>query len=77
MVAVVGWAPAAQLTVLTLARENKPGHRINSDTATHAKHWRSRIFKYINDKFALLWGEAQKKITYSYPMVTYSYPKVT
>ena len=49
MVAVVGWAPAAQLTVLTLARENKPGHRINSDTATHAKHWRSRIFKYINE----------------------------
>ena len=51
MVAVVGWAPAAQLTVLTLARENKPGHRIsiNSDTVTHAKHWRSRIFKYINE----------------------------
>ena len=45
MVAVVGRAPAAQLTVLTLARENKPGHRINSDTATHAEHWRSRIFK--------------------------------
>ena len=32
VVAVVGRAPAAQLTVLTLARENKPGHRINSDT---------------------------------------------
>ena len=29
------------------------------------------------DKFALLWGEAQKKIAYSYPKVTYSYPKVT
>ena len=49
VVAVVGRAPAAQLTVLTLARENKPGHRINSDTATHAEHWRSRIFKYINE----------------------------
>ena len=29
------------------------------------------------NKFALLWGEAQKKIAYSYPRVTYSYPKVT
>ena len=31
----------------------------------------------IKDKFALLWGEAQKKIAYSYPRVTYSYTKVT
>ena len=31
----------------------------------------------IYNKFALLWGEAQKKIAYSYPKVTYSYPKVT
>ena len=30
-----------------------------------------------HNKFALLWGEAQKKIAYSYPRVTYSYPKVT
>ena len=30
-----------------------------------------------NDKFALLWGEAQKKIAYSYHRVTYSYPRVT
>ena len=31
------------------------------------------------NKFALLWGEAQKKIAYSYPKVkvTYGYPKVT
>ena len=29
------------------------------------------------NKFALLWGEAQKKIAYSYPRVTYSYHKVT
>ena len=29
-----------------------------------------------SNKFALLWGEAQKKIAYSYPRVTYSYPKV-
>ena len=29
------------------------------------------------NKFALLWGEAQKKITYSYPRVAYSYHKVT
>ena len=29
------------------------------------------------NKFALLWGEAQKKIAYSYPKVTYSYPRVT
>ena len=29
------------------------------------------------NKFALLWGEAQKKIAYSYRRVTYSYPKVT
>ena len=29
------------------------------------------------NKFALLWGEAQKKIAFSYPKVTYSYPKVT
>ena len=36
------------------------------------------------DKLALLWGEAQKKLTHScpkvacsYPRVTYSYPKVT
>ena len=37
------------------------------------------IHKYQikNNKFALLWGEAQKKIAYSYPRVTYSYPKVT
>ena len=33
--------------------------------------------KNENDKFALLWGEAQKKIAYSYHRVTYSYPKVT
>ena len=31
----------------------------------------------IQNKFALLWGEAQKKIAYSYPRVTYSYHKVT
>ena len=31
----------------------------------------------VKNKFALLWGEAQKKIAYSYPRVTYSYPKVT
>ena len=31
----------------------------------------------VYNKFALLWGEAQKKIAYSYPRVTYSYHKVT
>ena len=31
----------------------------------------------LYNKFALLWGEAQKKIAYNYPRVTYSYPKVT
>ena len=32
------------------------------------------LVKNINEKykFALLWGEAQKKIAYSYPRVTYS-----
>ena len=29
------------------------------------------------DKFALLWGEAQKKIAYSYPRVTHGYPNVS
>ena len=45
--------------------------------------WREKIFCFEygkpieeKDKFALLWGEAQKKIAYSYPRVTYSDPKV-
>ena len=37
----------------------------------------TEILKIEEDKFALLWGEAQKKIAYSYPRVTYSYHKVT
>ena len=36
-----------------------------------------RLFTFIHNKFALLWGETQKKIAYSYPRVTYSYPRVT
>ena len=32
---------------------------------------------FESNKFALLWGEAQKKIAYCYPKVTYSYPRVT
>ena len=44
------------------------------------------ISEYYENKFALLWGEAQlclhyvcllEKIAYSYPKVAYKYPKVT
>ena len=30
----------------------------------------SRYLKITSDKFALLWGEAQKKIAYCYPIMT-------
>ena len=35
------------------------------------------IHDKIRNKFALLLGEAQKKIANSYSRVTYSYPRVT
>ena len=50
-------------------------------TGTHFEHMDKGRWLYMNtqiNKFALLWGEAQKKIAYCCPKVTtYSYPKVT
>ena len=52
-------------------RRSKPDRRVTQCNTQIQK------LKNSKDKFALLWGEAQKKIAYSYPRVTYSYPKVT
>ena len=46
---------------------------ISLNEASHILSREKYLKKMVLNKFALLWGEAQKRIAYSYPRVTYSY----